>query len=299
MIETSQFQTLVAVANACSFSKAAEDLGVTQSAISQSIKSLEQKIEVKLFKRSGKKVVLTTEGEKLYFLASDFLMRIENTLDEIRYDKEEMSGKVRVGTLIGIGKSWLAPALLKFAKDYPDLTVAIKLGMHDALISDFRNNKLDMLVLPDYFLPPFGEKILIGEEKATLVYPKSDRFKLRADIGLEELAKLPTVVFEHNAPLYLKWCKKRYKRIPKRVNIKYVINSHGSMLQAVAQGMGVAVIPTHVLKRSFYREQVRYSHQSFDVLLGKFYLLYNKDSEELLRIRTILDILKGFDNPLF
>lgn len=76
MIETSQLQTLVAVTKAKSFSKAAEDLHVTQSAISQSIKNLERKIDVKLFKRSGKKVVLTQEGEKLYGLAQNFLSQM-------------------------------------------------------------------------------------------------------------------------------------------------------------------------------------------------------------------------------
>jgi DNA-binding transcriptional LysR family regulator len=61
MIETSQLHTLVAVAKSRSFSKAAEELNVTQSAISQSIKNLETRIDVKLFKRTGKKVVLTPE----------------------------------------------------------------------------------------------------------------------------------------------------------------------------------------------------------------------------------------------
>ncbi|MBY0412733.1 MAG: LysR family transcriptional regulator, partial [Bdellovibrionales bacterium] len=108
MIETSQLQTLVAVTKAKSFSKAAEFLGVTQSAISQSIKNLESKLEIKIFKRSGKAVVLTTEGEKLYKLGIDFLETMDKTMEEIRGDKNEMQGKVRIGTLTGIGKTWLA-----------------------------------------------------------------------------------------------------------------------------------------------------------------------------------------------
>ena len=127
MIETSQLQTLVAVARARSFSKAAEDLSVTQSAISQSVKNLESKIGVKLFKRSGKKVVLTQEGEKLYAIAASFLGHLGDTLIEIQHDKDSMSGKVRIGTLIGVGKSWLAPELLNFSKDYPELSISISL----------------------------------------------------------------------------------------------------------------------------------------------------------------------------
>src|SRR5690606_15119629 len=131
MIETSQLQTLVAVARASSFSKAAEELSVTQSAISQSIKNLGNKLEVRLFKRAGKKVVLTTEGEKLFTLASDFLLQMDDTLEEIKHDKQSMSGKVRIGTLTGVGKSWLAPELLEWGKMHPHLSVAVTLGFQD------------------------------------------------------------------------------------------------------------------------------------------------------------------------
>ena len=143
MIETSQLQTLVAVTKAKSFSKAAEDLHVTQSAISQSIKNLERKIDVKLFKRSGKKVVLTQEGEKLYALAQNFLSQMEETLDEITDDKTSMSGVVRIGTLTGIGKSWLAPLMLQYGSENKDLTVSINLGFQENLVREFENYRLD------------------------------------------------------------------------------------------------------------------------------------------------------------
>ncbi len=299
MIETSQFQTLVAVANSQSFSKAADDLGVTQSAISQSIKNLEQKVGVRLFRRSGKQVLLTEEGKKLYSLGADFLHRMVNVLDDVAHDKNGMSGKVRIGTLIGIGKSWLAPLMLDLGVKYPDLSLSTVLGFYDNLIEDFRDGKLDLLVLPEYCLPPFGERILLGEEKITLVFPKDDeRFEIKKGLTLEKLAAYPTVVFESSAPLYKNWCKKKYRKVAKKVNIKYAINSHGNMLQAVIKGLGVAVVPTHVLNRSIYRDKVGYAGKDFEVSNGKFYLLYHKDGKELLRIRTLIDLIKSSPSQL-
>ena len=96
MIETSQLQTLVAVTHAKSFSKAAENIGVTQSAISQSIKNLESKLEIKIFKRSGKNVVLTPEGERLYQFGARFIAEMKDTLDDLQSDKNTMRGKVRI-----------------------------------------------------------------------------------------------------------------------------------------------------------------------------------------------------------
>lgn len=298
MIETSQLQTLVAVTRAQSFSRAADELHVTQSAISQSIKNLEKKIDVKLFKRTGKKVVLTPEGEKLYSLAQGFLSQMGDTLEEIQHDKDSMSGKVRMGTLTGIGKSWLAPEMLQFATDYPDIVVSLKLGFQEDLVREFENYQLDFLILPEEGLPNVGEKILLGEELSVLVYPDSPKFQLNSDMTLEELSNYPTILFQEQGDgLYSKWCRTQFGKIPKRVNQRYVINSHGNMLQAVQKGLGLAVVPKHVLRRSYYKDKVC-SFKNIEVSNGKFYIVYHKDSLSLERIKVTLERLVSSKNPL-
>ncbi|MBI2520904.1 MAG: LysR family transcriptional regulator [Bdellovibrio sp.] len=298
MIETSQLQTLVAVARAKSFSRAAEDLNVTQSAISQSIKNLETKIEVGLFKRAGKKIMLTPEGEKLYALAAQFLESMDETIEEIRHDKATMSGKVRIGTLTGVGKSWLAPELLGLAQKYPELTVCITLGLQEDLVREFKNNRLDILVLPEDSIPPVGEKVFLSEEKSTMVFPKSKDFSISKNISVIELAKYPTVLFEIGDPLYFNWCRARFGEVPKKINVKYVVNGHGNMLQAVSQGLGVAVIPNHVLRRSYYQDKVATLGKEFEVSNGKFFIVYHKESKSLLRIQNTIKLLLSSDNPL-
>lgn len=291
MIETSQLQTLVAVARAKSFSRAAEELGVTQSAISQSVKNLEKKLEVNLFKRSGKKVVLTQEGEKLYQLASSFLGELEDTLEDIQKDKDTMSGKIRIGTLTGLGKSWIAPEFLEFSKEHPELTVSIKMGFHEDLVADFENLRLDFLILPEESLPSIGEKVLLSEEKLSLVFPKDPAFKITTDIDLDTLTAYPTILFEREDTLFYKYCRERFGKTPKKMNVRYIVNSHGNMLQAVQQGLGVAVIPNHVLNRSYYRDKVQSLGKDDEVSNGKFYVVYHKENAELARVKQTLSRL--------
>ncbi|MDD0853187.1 LysR family transcriptional regulator [Halobacteriovorax sp. GB3] len=298
MIETSQLQTLVAVAKANSFSKAAEDLNVTQSAISQSIKNLEKKIEVKLFKRTGKKVVLTPEGEKLFSLAEGFISNLDVTLEEIQHDKNTMSGKVRIGTLIGVGKSWLAPEFLSLSKDFSDLTVSVQMGFQEDLVKGFENFRLDFLILPEDAVPNVGEKVLLSEERISLVYPKDNPFGISKDTTLEELSEMPTILFQEEDHLFLKWCRERFGKTPKKTNARYIVNSHGNMLQAVREGLGLAVVPNHVLKRSYYRDKIETLGEEFEVSNGKFYIVYHKDSTELLRIKETLSRLTSERNPL-
>jgi DNA-binding transcriptional LysR family regulator len=297
MIETSQLQTLVAVTEAKSFSRAAESLHVTQSAISQSIKNLETKVGLKLFKRSGKKVVLTNEGEKLYQLAQNFLAQMEETLSDMSHDKTSMTGTVRIGTLTGIGKSWLAPEMLDFAHEHPDLAVSLTLGFQENLVRDFENYALDFLILPEEVLPTVGAKELIGEEKSVLVFPDDKKFAISNDSTLDELSSLPTILFQEQGDgLYIKWFRERFGEIPKKINRKYVINSHGNMLQAVQKGLGIAVVPLHVLKRSYYKDKVKVL-DNFKINNGRFYVVYHKDSLELKRIKVTLDRLTASKNP--
>lgn len=297
MIETSQLQTLVAVTEAKSFSRAAENLHVTQSAISQSVKNLENKIGLKLFKRSGKRVVLTHEGEKLYQLAQSFLAQMQETLSEMTNDKKTMTGTVRIGTLTGIGKSWLAPEMLAFAKEHKELSVSLNLGFQEDLVRNFENYTLDFLVIPEEVLPAVGEKVFIGEEKSVLVFPDNDEFQINNETTLEELSSYPTILFQEQGDgLYLKWFRERFGRIPKKINHKYIINSHGNMLQAVQRGLGIAVVPMHVLKRSYYKDKVNVL-DSFKVDNGRFYVVYHKDSLELTRIKMTLERLTSSQNP--
>ena len=109
-------------------SKAAEKLCVTQSAISQSIKNLEKKVGVQLVKRSGKKIVFTEEGIKLYHFAHKFLGKMDVTINSISSSRDLMQGRVRIGTLSGIGKSWLAHEILDLLASNPDLNCNIELG---------------------------------------------------------------------------------------------------------------------------------------------------------------------------
>ncbi len=290
MIETSQLQTLVAVTKAKSFSKAADDLGVTQSAISQSIKNLESKLEIKIFKRSGKNVVLTSEGERLYQFGAQFLEEMHETLEGLAADRDLMKGKVRIGTLTGIGKSWLAHEIVLYAKENPDLRLSVRMGHVEELLSDFENNLLDILVLPEDEIPTTGEREFFVEEKSTLVFPKDHpQFNLKNKLTLAALEELPTILFEKDDHLFKKWCRTKFKSTPKKMNVRFTVNSHGHMLQAVHEGLGIAVVPNHVLNRSYFKDKVSTLGGDFEVPSGKLFIVYQKESEDLARIKNTIE----------
>lgn len=298
IIETSQLQTLLAISITGSFSKAAEKLNVTQSAISQSVKNLEKKVGVQLLKRSGKKIYFTDEGKKLYTFANQFLGKMDVTLNSISDSKDKMEGQVRIGTLSGIGKSWLAHEVMELLALYPTISCEIELGFKDELIKNFNDNKLDILILPEGELPSSGVKRFLSKENSTLVYPKKYGSELYSAQSVEEFSDLPTILFEKDDPLYLNWCKEFFGKTPKKINTKFTINSHGNMLQAVHEGLGVAVIPNHVLIRSHLFSEVGVFSVEKEISNGNFYIFHHDEAQGLKRINTTIDHLLASKNPI-
>jgi len=297
MIETSHLQTLVAVAKAKSFSKAAEDLSVTQSAISQNIKSLETKIGAKLFSRNGRSVYLTDEGERLYSIARDFLNKIDHAVHEIQEEKEIMSGKIRVGTLMGLGKSWLSSRILEFTKMHPNVIFQTKYAQSEDLLDMFENHELDVIIVSEHHLPHGAEKRHIFNEYLTLLFPDSKDFPITPDIDLATLVTYPVLLFDEKDPLFNRWCREKFGSVPKKLNKRLVINSHGTIIKAVAQGLGMAVLPTHVFKRSSSRDKVLNLGKKFEVFNNKFYFVCHKEQLDHLRYSTFLDYLSK-EKPL-
>jgi len=172
------------------------------------------------------------------------------------------------------------------------------LGFQEDLVQDFKNNLLDILILPEDCLPPIGERLFLSEEKSTLIFSKDYSKLINEKMSIEQFASLPTILFENDDPLYYKWCYSTFGKIPKQINVKYVVNAHGNMLQAVSKGLGVAIVPNHVLVRSHLYNELRTFGEKFEVSNGKFYLVYHRESIDLMRIRKTLNHLLSVENPL-
>jgi DNA-binding transcriptional LysR family regulator len=297
LLETSHLQTLLAVAKNGSFSKAAEELHVTQSAISQNIKSIENKLKVKLIQRTSKGVQLTEEGHKIYGLARDFINRIDSVVHSIQEEKELMKGSVRIGTLMGIGKSWLTSRLLDFTQEYPEVIFQAKYANPEELIDLFENNELDCLIISEQHLPSLGEKVHVFNEFLTLVAPKNQEFEELKELNMDILLKFPIILYDKSDALFYRWCREKLGTIPKKINRRLVINSHGAMIQAVAKGMGVAVLPSHVIKRSYYKDKVLNLGSHFEVFNQKYFYVFHSELDALKRFKVLSDFLSK-EGPL-
>jgi len=289
MIETSQLQVLIALSHNENISKAAEELNVTQSAVSQALKNLESKVGLPIVSRQGKSVTLTDNGMRLAKVAKQFFKRIEETIEQIHLENHEIKGKIQVGSLYGLGKTWLSSRMLDFLNHYPQLEVKVSMDFPETLIKKFEQHEIDCLILPEHLVPAYAEKKDLHSEHTTLVFPKT--FKINSKSDLKEILSHPIIFYDNHDPNFFRWCREKFGVVPRHLKPRLVVNSFGQMLHAVDEGLGIAVVPTHVLKRSIQRENVATVGKEFEVFSNKVSFAYHPDDGDNYKINELYKFL--------
>jgi LysR family transcriptional regulator, glycine cleavage system transcriptional activator len=156
------FQGFEAAARNLSFTKAAEELFLTQSAVSRQIKALEDQLGVALFERRPRSLILTEAGQTLYRVTTDALDRLQNAIDQL--GSVSRTRQLSVTTTTGFASLWLIPRLPRFTNLYPGIDVRI------SATTDMLNLERSLVDLAIRYCPPetvpkgtirlFGEEIL-------------------------------------------------------------------------------------------------------------------------------------------
>jgi DNA-binding transcriptional LysR family regulator len=116
-----------AVADAGSLTHAGDTLHLSQSAVSRQIRALEESLNVTLFHRHARGLILTEQGELLFDATSAMVKRLDAAAARIRDSEDEVFGELRVTTTTGFGTLWLAPRLTALYKKYPALKIDLML----------------------------------------------------------------------------------------------------------------------------------------------------------------------------
>src|SRR5258708_3897941 len=127
-----------------SFTKAAQINGVTQSAVSQQISSLERQFKSLLIERSKKKFRLTREGQLLYDYSKQIIQTYEALHNKLQEIKDIISGPIRLTTIYSIGLHDLPPYIKQFLKSYPTVNVHVEYRRANQVYDDILSNVVDL-----------------------------------------------------------------------------------------------------------------------------------------------------------
>ena len=116
-----------AVAEAGSFTRAGEALNLSQSAVSRQVSSLEESLNVTLFHRHARGLIVTEQGELLFRTVREVFAKLAMAEAQLTESRERPKGTLKVTATIGLGSTWLAPRIGEFIEIYPDVSVDLVL----------------------------------------------------------------------------------------------------------------------------------------------------------------------------
>ena len=197
------FQGFEAAARTLSFTKAAEELFITQSAVSRQIKALEDNLGLKLFERRPRSLTLTEDGQALYRIATDVLDRLQSATDQLR--GETRARQLSITTTTGFASLWLIPRLSRFTALHPDIDVRIS-ATTDTL--NLERSLIDLAIR--YCKPeaaPEGAVRLFGDEMIPVCSRALLRDKTRPLKRPQDLAHHTLLHFDYAGAetMYMDW----------------------------------------------------------------------------------------------
>ena len=188
------------LAETTSFTKAAQINGVTQSAVSQQISSLETKFDAALIERSKKKFTLTKEGETFY----KYSKQIVQSYDELRHKIQEIqnvvTGTIKVVTIYSIGLHELPPYLKKFLKKHPTVNVSVEYRRATQLYEDIISDMADIGLVAYPQKDPRLHVTSLAEDMLVLICHPDHPLAQKPRVKLSEIASHKFVAFEPDIP---------------------------------------------------------------------------------------------------
>jgi DNA-binding transcriptional LysR family regulator len=141
-----QLQVFVCAARHLSFARAAEELHLTQPAISMQVKELESVVGLPLFDRGGRRIGLTTPGEYFLVHARRMLAALKDAADTMARMKGVESGRLTIG-IVSTAKYFVPRLLAEFRREHPAIELRLEVGNRQVLVGQLQNNEVDLAIM--------------------------------------------------------------------------------------------------------------------------------------------------------
>ena len=231
-----------AVADAGSFTHAGETLNLSQSAVSRQISALEEALQVPLFHRHARGLILTEQGESLNRTVREVFAKLAMTEALLTESKEKPAGRIKVTTTVGFGSTWLAPRLEGFLRMYPDVTMTLLLDDNDL---DLAMREADVAIrMHAPRQPDLVQRHLMSIRWVVVAHPD---YLARAGTPerAEALDDHKIILFgDYRPPVAdINWLAQAGRRAGSARRALLEVNSLHAMAGAIRSGLGIGVLP--------------------------------------------------------
>ena len=279
------YRLLVALDEEETLRKAAETLYISQPAVSQRLKTIENDWGTEIFIRTTKKLIVTTHGEAIINHARKMLKEETNLKEMIHSSEGVVNGNLSIGVSSLIGQTLLPDVLERFVHEYPNVKIQLQVGSstriinnrHDFHVSVIRGTKIMNL---------HNERLM--QEKHYFIYPKGKK---------DVLDTLPMIEFQAD-PVYLKEIEQWYTELFNKEYAPQIKTDQIATCKALLlSGVGMTVLPEIVAEDIDHGEfEVKLVEAHGQELLRETYISYENDILSLPQVSAFITLLKEVVN---
>lgn len=253
-MSVNRYLSFLKVLDSGGFSRAADELGYTQSAVSQMVKSLEQELRTTLLVRSRNGISLTANGEELL----PYIRAICNAHRELWEKQKEMlglrGGVIRIGTMPSVSCNWLPGLMQGFKKEYPEVQFILQQqATYTGIAKLIADGNVDFGFV-NIDVASGLQSILLVEDELMAVLPRGHRLAKKKKIPVEKLLEEPFILLEEGEYNELLLFFDRQRQKP---NIHYRAFDDYTIMAMIEKNMGVGILPELILRRRGYDVVVR------------------------------------------
>lgn len=293
MLNLSQLQTFVTVVSEGSMTAAADKLFLTQPAVSQQMKNMEDDLGVELIVRGSKQIKMTAQGEILYEHAKKILSLAQVAEVSIKSIGAQLRGELRIGTLNSIGLHLMSPVVSRLLKFNPDFKIKVNYAKGETLIQDYKKGELDVVVIPDAELNyktqmADSKSQILFQEEMWLVGSGKDEF-YPMTIALNEIKKIPYVHFADEFPDF------DVKLNSKVGKVQSVFESAnvGTLKRVIEYGLGIGFLPASSIKKQVRSGRLNHVRISDFEYKMNFHYYYKTNSPVAETAQILFQALTG------
>jgi DNA-binding transcriptional LysR family regulator len=272
-----QLKAFHRVARTGSFTRAADELFLTQPAVSQQIKALEASFGITLFDRSNKKVRLSNEGEILLAYTS----RLFNIFEEIEvlFDQFEglRKGRITLGSTAVLGTYFLPRVIGRYSKKYPGIDIDLRMGNSQMVHNWLLEGGVDLGFAGKMKIHPRLKRIPIHREMLLMVCAKDNPLVQKKSVRVDDLGNTPFIWREKGTQtrsLVKEWFDKNTPRKFPKKSIE--LQNLEAAKRTVIEGYGVTVTPEIAVRREIHLGLLRPVHLDAFSLWFEYYLLFSR-----------------------
>lgn len=283
-----QLSVFEAVARHLSFSRAAQELHLTQPAVSMQIKQLEENVGTSLFEQMGKKIYLTEAGHELYHYSRSIAQQLNEAEEVLAELKGLKRGKLKIS--VASTANYFAPQLLAtFSQRFPTVTVSLTVTNRQTLLVQLANNEMDMAIMGQ---PPDGLDLAAEsfmENPIVVIAPNHHPLAAKKNIPLSRLQDETFLMREEGSGTRIAM-ERYFEAHQVKIQTGMEMSSTEAIKQGVQAGLGLGVVSQHTVELELEAKRLKLLDVAGLPIRRHWYIVHRKDK----RLSAAAQAFKNF-----